>query len=120
MKLHINKAPDVAIKWIDSCIMSKTTDNFVKVAVTFAILNFKNVLDNGIVSALKVMADDNGYIDIDSFCDNLSKSLDTVGGSVVIPVGMFVDIPFVSKLTINVDKQDIDVMKQLMKESGVN
>lgn len=119
MRLHINNAPTVVIKFIDSCILSKTTDNFLKVAVTFAILNFKNTIDTRVIEALKVMADDNGYMDIDTVCENLTQSLDTVGGSVVIPLGMFVDMPFVSKLTVNINKQDITVLKELMKENGV-
>lgn len=119
MKLHINESPAVALKWIDDCILSKTTDNFVKVASTFAILNFKDTIDAGIISAMQAMADKDGYVNIDNFCDNLVKAIDTVGDSVNIPLSMFVNIPFVSKLTINVTKQDIDVMRDYMNEKGV-
>lgn len=120
MKFNINDTPTVLIKWIDECILSKTTEGFVKVATTFAVLNYKSTIDDVVIKFMSTMADEDGYIDIDYFCDNLTKSIDTVGDSVDIPMKMFFNIPFVSSLTINITKHDVEVMKNLMRDKGVS
>lgn len=120
MKLNINDSPSVVFTWIDKAILAKTTDTFYKTIAIFGILNYQELLSNVIIEAAKTTADKNGFIDIDKFCDNLKTAIEKAGGSTAIPLGMFTNIPFIAKLTINVDKDDIDTLAEIMKSKGVN
>lgn len=119
MKFHIENAPNVVLEWFDACILAKTPVKFIKTAATFAILTFKDKIEEVITQYAQSVADTEGYIDIDTLCDNLTKSIEIVGDSVDIPMGMFIDNPLFQKLTITVTKQDIQTLKELMTEKGV-
>lgn len=104
MKINIQDLPKALTAWADEVLMPKST-MVQKGLITFIILQSQSRI-NELLEPLKLLADKDGNFDVNELAQNLTKSLEAMGGKFTLPV-----------LNYNFDKADLDMLIDIIKRS---
>ena len=103
MKINIQDLPKALTAWAEQSLMPKSS-LAQKGVITFILLQGKNKI-NELLMPLKLLADKDGNFDVEELQQNLSKSLEAMGGKYTLPILNYV-----------FDKEDLDLMFEIIKK----